>query len=119
MSTLPQPKVRRPLDSCIDVSSCVAVDAKCEIACRTAVQRLPAMDCTLLESDDAVHSQAITHLVIGQTGRRTIKALLAACSGAHLLQPAWVSESLAAGQWLDTHQYCAQVLLPCLSAGHL
>jgi hypothetical protein len=86
------------------------VDAKCTSRCRTAVQQLPAMDSAFLESDDDIHSQPITHLVIGQD-RRTIKALLAACSGAQLLQPAWLSDSLAARVWLNPSHYQAQVLI--------
>ncbi len=57
----------------------------------------------------------MTHLVLGgpaahpSAPRRTVKVLLGIAAGAHLLQPAWVTDSLAAGRWLPEAPYRAQV----------
>lgn len=50
----------------------------------------------------------ITHLVLGAE-RRTLKLLLAVAHGAHLLSPSWLTNSQAAGQWLPTAPFTAQV----------
>ncbi|KXZ55564.1 hypothetical protein GPECTOR_2g1113 [Gonium pectorale] len=49
----------------------------------------------------------ITHLVVGEQQRRTIKVLLGIANGALLVTPAWVTESLAAGCWLPEEDYMA------------
>jgi hypothetical protein len=50
----------------------------------------------------------VTHLVVG-ADKRTLKLLLGVAEGAHLMSPAWVTDSLAAGHWLPEEGYVAQV----------
>ena len=50
----------------------------------------------------------VTHLVVG-SDKRTLKLLLGVAEGAHLMSPAWVTDSLTAGQWLPEADYVAQV----------
>lgn len=63
---------------------------------RVAMQKLPGMRPCPSGRGDA----AATHLILGDD-RRTIKVLLAAANGAHLLTPEYVTASLEAGEWLE------------------
>ena len=63
---------------------------------RVAMQKLPGMRPCPAGRGDA----AATHLILGDD-RRTIKVLLAAANGAHLLTPEYVTASLEAGEWLE------------------
>ncbi len=42
----------------------------------------------------------MTHLVLGESGKRTLKVLHAIARGAWLLQPEWLLRSAAEGAWL-------------------
>jgi len=75
-------------------------------SCKEATSILPGLQPW---SNASRKSAAITHLIIGDN-RRTLKAMLAVLRGAHLLTPAYVTDSVAAGYWLPEDAYLADVV---------
>ena len=49
-------------------------------------------------------SSVITHLILGEE-KRTAKALMGIVSGAWCLKSSWITDSEAAGRWLDEKEY--------------
>ncbi|CAG9467295.1 unnamed protein product [Pedinophyceae sp. YPF-701] len=71
--------------------------------CKVATQKLRK-----LRTCAAGKEEAMTHLVVGDTSKRTLKVLLAIARGAKMVLPEWLVACVEQGRWLDEAPYLAE-----------
>lgn len=79
---------------------CSAVSPKMAREAQNATRTLKGMSfCT-----DGYEDGRVSHVVMGDN-KRTLKVLLGIANGAHFLDPSWLSESVAKGEWQDASRF--------------
>ena len=80
--------------------ACSAVSPKVVRDARNATRSLKGISfCT-----EGYEDNRVSHVVVGDN-RRTLKALLGIANGAHFLDPSWLADSVAKGEWQDESRY--------------
>jgi hypothetical protein len=87
--------------------ACSSVSATIARRCREAVRVIGCA--TWLETEEEVCEHTLTHLVLGGD-TCSVKCMLAAAAGAHIVSPAWLERCLNERTWLPVGVHIAKVL---------
>jgi hypothetical protein len=87
--------------------ACSSVSATVARRCREAVRVIGCA--TWLETEEEVCEHTLTHLVLG-SDTRSVKCMLAATAGAHIVSPAWLERCWKEHTWLPVGVHGAKVL---------